>query len=92
MEKVTITLTIEEEKLKALDVFLKKENTNVKKRLDEALQQLYESTVPEAVREYVGYKIGAAARDRSRRHAPRPAPERPVEDGQIHRKEDETPL
>ena len=78
MEKVTITLTMEEEKLKALEIFLKKENTTVKKRMDEALRQLYESTVPEAVREYVGCKITVAARDRSRRPAPRPARETPA--------------
>ena len=78
MEKVTFTLTIEAEKLQALEVFLKKEDTNVKKRLDEALQQLYDTTVPETVREYVGYKIGVAARDRSRHRAPKPTPGKDV--------------
>ena len=89
MDKVTITLTIEEEKMKALDAFLRRENTTVKKRLDEALQQLYESTVPEAVREYVGYKLGAANRDRSRRPVSKSAPKKPEE--QASAKEDAKP-
>ncbi len=56
MEKIEITLSLDGEKQYALDYYLKKENTTVQRRMDEALKQLYESTVPEAVREYLDAK------------------------------------
>ena len=71
MQKVNITLLFEDEKLGALEIFLKKENTTVKKRLEESLRQLYESAVPEAVREFLDCKAAATARDRSHRSAPK---------------------
>ena len=77
MQKVEITLSFEDEKLSALEIFLKKENTTVRKRLDEALRQLYESAVPEEVREFLDCKAAVAARDRSRRSAPKSAPAKP---------------
>lgn len=77
MQKVNITLSFEDEKLSALEIFLKKENTTVQKRMDEALRQLYESAVPDAVREFLDCKAAVTARDRSRRPAPKPAPAKP---------------
>ncbi len=62
MEKVNITLTFEDEKLEALDFYAKKENSNVQKKLDEALRRLYEDTVPEPVREYLDGKAASAAK------------------------------
>ena len=53
MKKVEITLSFDEEKLEALEFVLRKEKTTVKKKLDEALVQLYEQSVPEPVREYL---------------------------------------
>ena len=41
MKKVEITLSFDEEKLEALEFVLRKEKTTVKKKLDEALVQLY---------------------------------------------------
>ena len=52
MEKVNVELTFDAEKLEALEYCLEKERTNVKKRMADALQQLYEEKVPEAVREF----------------------------------------
>ena len=62
MEKVNITLTFEDEKLEALDFYAKKENSNVQKKLDEALRRLYEDTVPEPVREYLDGKAPSTAK------------------------------
>ena len=77
MQKTAVTVMMEEEKLKALGYFLRKENTTVQKRMDEALRQLYESAVPEQVREYLDGK--AAARDHSRKSPPKKPPaENPV--------------
>ena len=77
MQKVNITLSFEEEKLGALEIFLKKENTTVQKRMEESLRQLYESAVPEAVREFLDCRATATARDRSRRSAPKSTQAKP---------------
>ena len=62
MKKVEITLSFDEEKLEALEFVLRKEKTTVKKKLDEALAQLYEQSVPEPVREYLESKAGSKER------------------------------
>lgn len=53
MEKREIIVVFDNMRLDALEFYLKKENTSIQKRMDETLRQLYESTVPEAVREYL---------------------------------------
>ena len=50
MSKIEVTLTFDDEKLEALEFYLRKENGTVQKRMDEALRKLYEEMVPEAVR------------------------------------------
>ena len=66
MEKVNITLAFDQEKLSALEFYLKKEKTTAQRRLEESLAQLYEQAVPEPVREYL-----------DSRSAPPPRPRRP---------------
>lgn len=56
MEKIDITISFDAEKMDAVKIYLKKEETTVQKKLDEAMRQLYEQTVPEAVREYLDAK------------------------------------
>ena len=56
MQKTEITLSFDGEKLDALEFYLKKENTTVQKRMNEALTELYERIVPEAVREFLDRK------------------------------------
>ena len=56
MEKNEITLSFDSEKMEALVFYLKKENTNVQHKMDEALRILYEETVPEPLREYLDAK------------------------------------
>ena len=68
MNKTELTISIEEEKLEAISSWLKKENATVQKKMDEALRELYEQTVPEAVREYLERKA-APTRERPKRPA-----------------------
>lgn len=68
MNKTELTISIEEKKLEAISFWLKKENATVQKKMDEALRELYEQTVPEAVREYLERKA-APARERPKRPA-----------------------
>ena len=62
MEKTEITLSLDNERMDALSFYLAKENVTVRKKMEEALRQLYETTVPEPVREYLDAKTAAAAR------------------------------
>lgn len=56
MEKFEITISFDAEKIDALKFYLKKEESTVQKKMDEAMRQLYEQAVPEAVREYLDAK------------------------------------
>ena len=70
MKKTEIVLMFGEEKLEALEFSLRKERSSVQKKMDEALKNLYEQSVPEAVREYLDRKE-APVRERPRRARPR---------------------
>ena len=59
LESKNITIGFDAAKLDALEFVLRKQ-----RRMEEVLQQLYESEVPEAVREYVDSKSAPAARPR----------------------------
>lgn len=60
MENNEIKLSFNSEKMEALMFYLKKENTTVQKKMDEALRLLYEQTVPEPLREYLDAKSAPA--------------------------------
>lgn len=73
MGETNITINFDAAKLDALEFALRKQRSSVQRRMAEMLQQLYESEVPEAVREYVDSKAVPAARpsDRQNRSHPR---------------------
>lgn len=64
MSETNITINFDASKLDALEFVLRKQRSSVQRRMAEMLQQLYESEVPEAVREYVDSKATPAARPR----------------------------
>ena len=70
MNKVPLTLSFEEDKLEAMEIFLKKESSSVQRKMEDALKKLYEEVVPEAVREYVDAKSGG----KPKRSVPAPKP------------------
>ena len=75
MSKIEVTLTFDDEKLDALEFYLRKENGTVQKRMDEALRKLYEEMVPEAVREFVDRKAPPPPRPKRPAKPPAPKPE-----------------
>ena len=75
MEKVNITLAFDQEKLNALEFYLKKEKTTAQRRLEESLAQLYEQAGPGPVREYLDAQP-AAARPKRRLVPASPRPPR----------------
>lgn len=62
MSETNITINFDAAKLDALEFVLRKQRSSVQRRMVEMLQQLYESEVPEAVREYVDSKAVPTAR------------------------------
>ena len=64
MKKENVTLSFETEQHAALQLSLKNMNTSVQAQLEELLKCLYESEVPEPVREYLDSRAAPAARPR----------------------------
>ena len=62
MEKISITVSMEAERLRALEFALKKKSSSVQRRMDEALRQLYAQEVPQPIREYVDSLLVTPAR------------------------------
>ena len=84
MGETNITINFDAAKMDALEFTLRKQRSSVQRRMAEMLQQLYESEVPEAVREYVDSKIAPAARPK--RPAKAVAPQ--VQISEVRPKED----
>ncbi len=78
MEKHEITLSFDAERMRALTIYLKMENATVQEKMDEAMRQLYEQTVPEPVREYLDIISAPAAR-----------PKRPARPSQARQRPDD---
>ena len=74
MEKVNITLAFDDEKLGALEFSLRKEHSSVQEHLEDALNALYEKTVPEPLREYLDSRAAPAARPRRPARPAKPQP------------------
>ena len=72
MEKSDITLSFDSEKMSALTIYLEKEGSTVQKKMDEALRQLYEQSVPEPVREYLDIRAAPARPNRPKASEPKP--------------------
>ena len=62
MEETNITINFDAAKVDALEFALRKQRSSAQRRMVEMLHQLYESEVPEVVREYVDSKAAPAAR------------------------------
>ena len=61
MKKENVTISFESEQLAALEFSLKKKNSSVQAQLEDALNALYEKTVPEPLREYLDSKAAPTA-------------------------------
>lgn len=53
MKKATITISFEQEKLKAVQFYIGKKNTSLEVELDEFMERLYVKFVPAQTREYI---------------------------------------
>lgn len=85
MENLTITLPLDTERMRALEIYLSQENTTVQKCMEAALRQLYEEKVPEQVRSYLEARAAPQRPKRPPRPRPKPstAPAKNNEEEQI---------
>ena len=74
MKKATVTIAFDDEKLGALEFSLRKEHSSVQEHLEDALNALYEKTVPEPLREYLDSRAAPAARPRRPARPAKPQP------------------
>ena len=58
MNKISITISFDEEKLSALRMYLAQKNQKVESELERALDSLYIKNVPTGVREFIEMKSG----------------------------------
>lgn len=72
MEETNITINFDAAKMDALEFSLKKENSSVQSRMEDALRQLYEKTVPEPVREYLDSRAAPTAKPKRPPKAAKP--------------------
>ena len=70
MKTATITISFEQEKLKALQFYAGKKNADLQGEMDDVLQKLYEKYVPVSTREYIESQVTPA-------QAPPTRPSRP---------------
>lgn len=75
MKKVNITLTFDDDKLDALEFSLRKEHSSVQEHLEDALNALYEKTVPEPLREYLDSKTVPAPKPKRTVKSAAPKPQ-----------------
>ena len=76
MKKATVTIAFDDEKLGALEFSLRKEHSSVQEHLEDALNALYEKTVPEPLREYLDSKATPAPKPK--RTAKAATPKAPI--------------
>ena len=73
MEKINLTVSIEDIRLDALQFFLaSKENTTPQEELEKMLVEMYEKYVPAETRQYIDSKLKPAAAPKSRPRRPTP--------------------
>ena len=81
MGETNITINFDAAKLDALEFALHKQRSSVQRRMAEMLQQLYESEVPEAVREYVDSRSTPTAK--TKRPAKSAAPKGQIREAKL---------
>ena len=75
MKRENIMIPFESEQLAALDFSLKKKNTSVQAQMEKMLQELYETEVPEPLREYLDSKAVPAPKPKRTVKSAAPKPQ-----------------
>jgi len=57
MKDITITVSCDEEKFSALEIYLKRKGVKIEDEINKTIDQLYNRTVPVGVKEYLELRI-----------------------------------
>ena len=76
MERTKLTVSIEPERLDALNYFLSQDGSSAQKELEKMLAELYERTVPQDTRGYIDSKLTPTKPKRPPRPAAKPKAEK----------------
>lgn len=68
MKKTTVSISYDEEIVKALSLYLAQKDSSVEAELQKAVEALYLKTVPANVREFLGLRSGAPAAPAQKRN------------------------
>lgn len=79
MKKAAVTISFEQEKLKAVQFYAAKKESSLEAELDEFMQKLYEKYVPAQTREYI--ESMAEPEEKSKPSRPGRAVQTAVRDG-----------
>lgn len=79
MKKAAITISFEQEKLKAVQFYATKKESSLEAELDEFMQKLYEKYVPAQTREYI--ESMAEPEEKSKPSRPSRTAQPPAHDG-----------
>lgn len=85
MKKATVSIQIEQEKLRALRFYAGKKESSLESELEEFIDKLYEKYVPTQTREYIESLASEEVRPRPR--PDRAARERTVAETEAHHEE-----
>ncbi len=84
MKKINLTISYEEEKVKALRWYLEQKSTKLEDELLKAVDALFNRNVPSSVRNYISKTAEPATEEPPRSRRPKP-PEKPSEqDTEVH--------
>ena len=72
MRKVTISVQVDAEKLRAIQFYVGRKNSTVEAELEDCVNKIYEKYVPVQTREYIESIAAPARSTRSSRTASRP--------------------
>ena len=88
MDKVSLTLQIEQERLDVMNFYLGKQGGGpVLKELENRLQELYEQAVPEETRGYIDYKL-KPLKPAPRSHTKKPASKSELSVKEAHKQDE----
>ena len=72
MRKITVSVQVEAEKLRAIQFYVGRKNSTVEAELEDCVNKIYEKYVPAQTREYIESIAAPARPPRPGRPAPKP--------------------
>ena len=72
MRKITVSIQVDAEKLRAIQFYVGRKNSTVEAELEDCVNKIYEKYVPAQTREYIESIAAPARPSRPSRPAPKP--------------------